>query len=151
MISLYKTVSFELDKLTVSFAVNNLSLIIAKTNFMIFSKRSTPESLQISINYIKLERVFATIFLGILIDSDLKWKARVSAVHKEICKNLAIMTNSRNKLSSDTTTFILLVRNMGLLQQVSFILKLQKINAVRAISGLPYYSHTSHMLKNLKF
>ena len=35
---------------------------------MIFSKRSTPENLQISINDSKLEIVFVINFLGILFD-----------------------------------------------------------------------------------
>ena len=67
---------------------------------MIFSKRSIPDNLQISIKDVNLE---VTKFLGILfgISSGLKWKAQVLAVHKN-CKNSAIMIKIRSKLSSDT-------------------------------------------------
>ena len=67
--SLYRTVSSELNKLSDWFAVNKLSLNIAKTSFMIFSKRSISENLETSINDFKLERIYVTKFLGVLIDS----------------------------------------------------------------------------------
>ena len=55
--SLCRTVSSELNKLSDWFAVNKVSLYIAKTSFMIFSKWSVSENLEISINDFKLVRV----------------------------------------------------------------------------------------------
>ena len=64
--SLRRTVSSEINKLSDWFAVNKLSLNIAKTSFMIFSKRSVSENLEISINDFKLERVYVTKILGVI-------------------------------------------------------------------------------------
>ena len=104
---------------------------------MIFSKQSVSENLEISINDFKLERVYVIKFLGVLIASDLKWKAQVSAVHKKICKNLALMTKTRSKLSSEA-----LLKLYHVLIQPHFYSTAQK-SGVTAVSLFYHLSQKS--------
>ena len=71
---LCKTVSLELNKFHTWFAANKLSLNISKTNFMVFGKKHLKTDCNIYINDFKIERVYVTKFLGVLIDSELSWK-----------------------------------------------------------------------------
>ena len=117
--------------------------------------------MEISINDFKLERVYVIKFLGVLIDNDLKWKAQVSAVHKKICRNLAIMTKTRSKFSSEALLklyHVLIQPHLFYFSEIwgywsksvlSPVTKIQK-SAVRTICGLPYYSSTSLVFKELK-
>ena len=77
------SMSLELNKLNEWFAEYKLSLNISKTSFMIFSKRKIDSNVQIQINNYCLERVFVTKFLGVLIDSELNWKAQIASVYKK--------------------------------------------------------------------
>merc|ERR1719239_852182 len=63
--SLCKTVSIELDKLNVWFAVNKLSLNVSKTNFILFGNRIHNEDVDITINNVNIDRVYVTKFLGV--------------------------------------------------------------------------------------
>ena len=64
----------ELDKLNIWFAVNKLSLNVSKTNFILFGNRKHNEDVDITINNVKIDRVYVTKFLGVFIDSNLNWK-----------------------------------------------------------------------------
>lgn len=72
------------EKLTVManyLALNDLSLNIGKTVYMSFTvqKRKQPESLNIKINNEQIKRVDSTKYLGIEIDSNMKWINNITA------------------------------------------------------------------------
>ena len=58
------------------FAINKLSLNVAKTNFMVFSNRTVPNDIEVTINNYKIDQVYTTKFLGVVIDDKLNWKVR---------------------------------------------------------------------------
>ena len=54
---------------------NKLSLHVLKTHYMIFTSRNKcMNDVDIRINNVKIERVYATKFLGVQIDAQLTWK-----------------------------------------------------------------------------
>ena len=55
------------------FQVNELSLNIAKTNFMMFGNKQCEDNHVVSINGMNIKRVYVTRFLGVHIDSHLNW------------------------------------------------------------------------------
>ena len=80
--------SAELSKLYSWFNVNKLSLNITKTNFMIFSNQKRVLDISVKINNVSIERVECTKFLGVLIDSKLKWKEHISKVKSKLSKSI---------------------------------------------------------------
>ena len=55
-----------------------LSLNVLKTHYMIFTARNkTATDLEIKINEVRIERVYETKFLGVLVDSQLAWKQHI--------------------------------------------------------------------------
>ena len=75
--TLCNLISNELDKLSIWFAINKLSLNVSKTNFMLFSNRHCHIDIKVTINNVHLKRVYTTKFLGILIDHKLNWKEHI--------------------------------------------------------------------------
>ena len=69
----------ELIKLTNWFRVNKLSLNVAKSNFMVFGKKSSVIS-GIKLNGITLEKVLTTKFLGVHIDNRFRWCTHIQTV-----------------------------------------------------------------------
>ena len=66
---------------------NKLSLNACKTNYTIFTPRNkTVHDIDVKIHGVHIERVYATKFLGVIIDSKLTWKPHV----EYICKKLSI-------------------------------------------------------------
>ena len=64
-----ETVSAKLDKLQRWFQVNNLSLNISKTNFMIFGNKLREDNHVVSINGMNINRVYVTKFMVVHFDS----------------------------------------------------------------------------------
>ena len=101
VLSLCRLASNELDKLSVWFAVNKLSLNVDKTNYMIFDNRKVPSDLHVSINGTNIERVNVTKFLGVLIDCNLSWKDQINNVSKKLSKSIAVIRKASFVLNSD--------------------------------------------------
>ena len=104
-LQLEKLINFELTKISNWFKLNKLSLNIKKTNFMIFKNKHnnnpTPDfKLQIDNNYI--EKVDTTKFLGVLIDSNLTWKAHTSHISKIVSKYNGIIRKIRQFLNIES-------------------------------------------------
>ena len=159
--SLCKTVSMELDKLNVWFAVNKLSLNVSKTNFILFGNRKHNEDVNITINNVKIDRVYVTKFLGVLIDSNLNWKEHIDSINNKISKSIAIIYRASKILNTDSLytlycTLILpylsyCIENWGNTHEsnLSKILLKQK-RVIRIISRAKYYDHTNPLFKKLK-
>ena len=68
--NLCNEISTELCKLNIWFKINKLSLNVAKTNFIVFSRRKKAENARITIESNEIERVCYTKFLGVMIDKN---------------------------------------------------------------------------------
>ena len=63
---------------------NKLPLNVVKTHYMIFTARNkTATDLDVKTNEVRIERVYETKFLGVLVDSQLTWKQHTEYT----CKN----------------------------------------------------------------
>lgn len=68
--TLCSNINVELHKFNVWFRINKLSLNLSKTNYMIFTNKSCPD-VTLSMNNTKIDRVYVTKFLGVLVDEKL--------------------------------------------------------------------------------
>jgi len=96
---LIRNVNEELEKLSVWFKSNKLSLNAKKTQYMMFGKRKVPEVKDIILNNEKLTKVEHTKFLGVYIDNKLNWKHHINVTSSKIARNLGIINKLRYKLS----------------------------------------------------
>ena len=85
----------ELVKLTNWFRVNKLSLNVAKSNYMVFGKKSSVIS-GIKLNGITLEKVLTTKFLGVHIDYRFRWCTHIQTVQRKVAKVIGVMYKIKN-------------------------------------------------------
>ena len=147
----------ELLKLTGWCLANKLYInYYSKSKFMIFKPRqkNLDFDVRFEINNCPIERVEETIFLGVVPDEHLNWKAHISNVARKIVKSIGIIFKSRFclSLSSIRTLYYSLVYPY-LMYCVSVwastyptnlnrIIILQKR---RIISNQPFDAHTQHL------
>ena len=160
--TLCKTVSKELDKLNIWFAVNKLSLNVSKTNFILFgNKKHTTEDVHITINNVKIDRVYVTKFLGVMIDHNLNWKEHIDVINSKISKSIAIIYKASKilKTASLYTLYCSLflpylnycAENWGNTYESNFSkLFLKQKRVIRIISKAEFRDHTNPLFKNLK-
>jgi hypothetical protein len=79
----------ELNIINTWFSANLLSLNIKKTNYILFVNKKHPD-ISLSINNEKIERVYQTKFLGVILESHLKWNAHITTVANKISKSTGI-------------------------------------------------------------
>ena len=68
-----------LDKISTWFAVNQLTLNICKTNYILFGNRILGEDVVINIHNVNIERVRATL-VGVYVDDLLNWNVHIKYV-----------------------------------------------------------------------
>ena len=78
--------NLEMDKLSIWFQANKLSLNIKKTKFMVFKPRKKRSicNIQISIDNQNIVKVKETNFLGVILDENFNWKAEISHVANKV-------------------------------------------------------------------
>ena len=88
LIVLERTVNKELRKLHLWLNVNRLSLNIDKTNFIIFHPFNKPSkhNVTIKINKKAINEKESTKYLGVIIDSSLRWKHHIINLTKKISR-----------------------------------------------------------------
>ena len=84
VVSQVTTISTEQS--TIWFAINKLSLNLAKTNFMVFSNHTKTSNITVCINDTTIEMVYVNTFLGVLIDHKLKWKQHNKMITSKLSK-----------------------------------------------------------------
>ena len=94
---LEKSINKELSKLYLWLNVNRLSLNIDKTNFIIFHPFNNPskQNVTIKINKKALNEKEWIKYLGVIIDSSLRWKHRILSLTKKISRSIGIMYKLR--------------------------------------------------------
>ena len=89
---LVNTLNSELENLSVWLKANKLSLNLNKTKFMFFKSRKKLQelNLQVYINDQQIEQVNETLFLGVVLDENLTWKAHISHIANKISKSIIL-------------------------------------------------------------
>ena len=90
----------ELNKTSLWFKANKLSLNLTKIKYSLFhpasKKRFLRESLPfLEMDNIVIERENVTKFLGVLTDENLSWKQHINDVSTKISKSIGILYKSR--------------------------------------------------------
>ena len=86
--------NLELDKLSIWFKANKLSLNLKKTKFMVFKpiqKRSI-YNIQMSIDNQNIVEVKEKNFLGVIVDENLNWKSEISHAASKVAKSIGIIS-----------------------------------------------------------
>ena len=159
--TLCKTISRELDKLNIWFAVNKLSLNVSKTNFILFGNKKQTGDVHITINNVKIDRVYVTKFLGVMIDHKLNWKEHIDVINNKISKSIAIIYKASKILKTDSlyTLYCSLflpylnycAENWGNTYESNFNkLFLKQKRVIRIISKAEFSDHTNPLFKQLK-
>ena len=82
---------------------NKLSLNIDKTNFMLFTPKCVPRSINgIFIDGNKIMEVTETKFLGVIIDCKLNWSPHITYISKKVVKGVGIILKARKLLDQET-------------------------------------------------
>ena len=89
------------------FTVNRLSLNLEKTYYSIFgAKHKDMNGLSLYINGRPIQKVDCCKYLGILIDSDLKWKDHINYIYNKLIKFVSIFYRIRSKLSPEVLRMV---------------------------------------------
>ena len=159
-IAINNLINLELKNISDWFRTNKLSLNIEKTKFMIFHRpRTTPPTLNLTIDETQLEQVNTFKFLGLLLNQNMTWTDHIKLVRSKISKTIGVI----NKIKYTVPKPILLtlyralilphlnfqILNWGRDTAIENIVKLQK-RAIRAISRVRYFAHTKPLFKSLK-
>ena len=86
--------NLEMNKLSIWFKANKLSLNLKKTKFMVFKPRQKRSicNIQISIDNQNIVEVKETNFLGVILDENLNWKSEISHVASKVAKSIGIIS-----------------------------------------------------------
>jgi hypothetical protein len=91
---LIQIINNEIKSLSERLAVNELSLNISKSKFIIFSshlKKFDSTSVKVIVNGYHIERVKQTRFLGLYIDENLNWREHIQQITTEVAKHIGII------------------------------------------------------------
>ena len=154
-------ISKELDKLNGWFAVNKLSLNVSKTNFIIFGNKKQTKNVDILINGEKIDRVYVTKFLGVIIDHKLNWKEHIEVVKNKISKSIAIIHKASKLLNTNSlytlycSLFLPYLNycaeiwgNTYITNLNTLILKQKRV--IRIICKAGFKDHTNPLFKKMK-
>ena len=137
---------------------NKLSLNVLKTHYIIFTSRNKcVNDVDIRIQNVPIERVYATKFLGVQIDAQLTWKNHIEYTCKKLCKCVGILAKAQKKLHKSSLLtlyysfafpyFIYCNHLWGNTYQTnlrSLVLVQKKL--VRIINCAPFKAHTEPLM-----
>ena len=142
--------------------INELSLNIKKTQFMVFTnkKRSDP-NIEINIDGHSIEKTFKIKFLGVIIDSHLTWKNHVNYISSKIAKGIGIIIKARKLLDRETLITLYYSFVYPYLQYCNHVwgntyptylhkLHVLQKRIVRVIAGVKPREHSAPLFKHLK-
>ena len=84
----------ELQVVTSWLQKNLLSLNVLKTVFMVFT-RQTYRPINVLLNNTHIEQVYETKFLGVLISTNLLWKAQIDSVCSKVIRSIGTIAKIR--------------------------------------------------------
>lgn len=130
------------------FSANKMSINTKKTNFMLFTTTHSSPSITLTINNEPLKQVQETNYLGIVIDSRLKWNSHINKVRKKILPYVFAIKRVRKCLGMQSCwqiynsyilphlTYLLCIWGSAASTQLNVLRVLQN-KAVKSIRGLP--------------
>ena len=153
-------VNNELEKIYDWLTVNILSLNLTKTIFMIFhSKQKDISSLvpKLVINNIPIEKVDNFGFLGVCLDSNLKWDGHIQFLATKLGKYTGVLNKSKLYLPVDIlrilySSMVNSHLNYAILAWGFACTRLNKLQKriIRTITCSRYNAHTSPLFKSLR-
>ena len=101
---LSEQMNLELGRIFTWLNTNRLSLNIAKTHFMLFksNNRNIVSPPIIYINGIGIECVQKTKFIGVVLDSNLRWDHHINFTKSKVAKGIGIICKARKLLELDS-------------------------------------------------
>ena len=97
----------ELKKLTLWLNCNRLALNISKTNFVIFAAVNKPrKNVTILLGNKAIAEKTYVKYLGVLIDSKLKFKEHISSVNKKIARTVGLLYKLRHYMNQETLVMV---------------------------------------------
>ena len=98
--TLFQTANIELEKITIWFQVNKLSLNESKTKFTLFHKSwdkdNSPLKLPIlKVNNFEIKRTTSIKFLGIMVDENLTWNDHIHILENKFSKNIGLLYRAK--------------------------------------------------------
>jgi len=157
------TINEELSKVYEWLVTNKLSLNVDKTNFILFStnRRQHLINQDVTIKGTKIKQVTSTKFLGVVIDSKLKWSEHIAMVKNKVSKGLGIIYKAKKLLKWETLItlyysfiypyLIYCIENWGYAAKIHMdsLVKVQK-RIIRVISSSNFRDHTAPLFTKLK-
>ena len=147
------------------FKANKLLLNLKKTNFCVFHNNcrdmSTLENISLAIDSIPISKVNVVNFLGIQIDSDLKWDVHINNIKSKISKCIGILYKLRfhvpssvlvtlyNSLVLPYLSYCIVVWGNSCQTRMDVLFKLQK-RAIRICTNSNYRAHSAPLFRKLK-
>ena len=114
---------------------NKLSLNVDKTNFMLFTPKRWPHSMNdILIDKCKINAVEETKFLGVIIDNTLKWSSHLKYISGKIAKGIGVIIKARKVFSPAT---LLSLYNSLIMPYLTYCIH---------VWGKAYDTHLSHLM-----
>ena len=166
--SLSQMMTSELGKIFEWLKVNESSLNIKKTHYIVFSGgkghqmrwKRPPNALDIKIDNQKISRVLKTKFLGVVVDSKLSWKEHIAYITGKIARGIGVINKARRYLNRDSSLSLFYsfiypyliycnhVWGAAAKTHTRTLCTLQK-RAVRIISGVKPRTHSDPLFKEL--
>ena len=153
-------INFELNKVYDWLTSNKLSLNVKKTKYMVFhTSQRIINYPPLKINNIQIDRVTQFNFLGLIIESNLKWKCHMNHISIKISRILGLMYRLKyiypqsvlhllyNTLIASHFNYCILVWGAKLVKDHPLHM-LQK-RAVRTITNSEYLAHSEPLCKQL--
>jgi hypothetical protein len=163
LLEMIKILNKELEKVVTWLNVNQLSLNIKKTHYMIFTvgKKVGNISDEIILNNNCLDRVEQTKFLGAIIDSRLSWINQIQCIKRKISKGTGILCKAKKTLSLSalvTLYYCFIYPYINYCIEVwggsckTYLLSLEKLQkkVIRLLSSSPPKTHTAPIFDKLK-
>ena len=153
--------NLELNKLSIWFKANKLSLNLKKTKYIVFrpSQRRINCNIVISIDDQHIDRAKETVFLGVILDENLNWKSQISDIATKVSKSIGIIYKCSFYLSKTPLRILYYSLiypyfhycngSLGFdIQNQPPLVTLQK-RAVRIINNSNFDDHTDPIFKEL--
>ena len=143
------------------FSCNHLALNVNKTNYMVFSGKRSTLIPGIALNGTDLKQVTQCLFLGIIIDQKLSWKAHIQATCRKLAKSIGVLYKvskmfSQNLMMQLYNSFILPYIQYGItlwgassVSSLNPIFVLQK-KALKIAQNLPLRTSSSSLFRDPK-
>ena len=150
----------ELQSVKTWFDSNKLKLNIEKTCFQIFTKQKDKELPELKIDEVNIRHSHTVKFLGLLLDSQLTFKAHIKNLSTKLSQIAGVINRARRYLEQE---HLLLLYNSLMLPHLNYccllwginyktnlqsIIKIQKRSA-RTILGLNYRDSVTHRFKEI--